>query len=277
MLNRHHFLQHSTTASCLNKSRSWIKNIFFRLVLQIILKEICGGYPKLIRLTSKDFSSSIVGVDSVRVRRHGRAYKQKQTTYLRLPGFMQPNHQTHIPKARQLILAEVGRRRETIWDPCHRIRGWSLAGIKWEMVFSPPHFVLKLYTCTEDEIIIMSSLFQIPKWISWTNWISGTWSELSHSRTGKLDVMCKLFFLLLNTRLFNSSSTHCDRLTFFIPCIVTPKNWFKHQISIGDSDSKIPLCGSNHCISLFPNPQTSFVTSTFRRTESYFISNAFLF
>lgn len=186
-------------------------------MLQIKLKEICGDYPKLIRFTNDDFSSSNVGLGSVRVRRHGRAFKQKQTTYLRLPGFMQLNHQTHIPKARQLILAELGRRRENIWDPCHRIRVWNLAGIKWEMVFSPSPFVLKLYTCTENEIIMMSSLSQIPKWISWTKWILGTWIELSHSRTGLLDVMYKLFFLLLSPHLFDSSNMHCDRFTFFIP------------------------------------------------------------
>lgn len=33
--------------------------------------------------------------------------------------------------------AELGRRRENLWDPCHRIKVWNLAGIKWEMEFSP--------------------------------------------------------------------------------------------------------------------------------------------
>lgn len=78
------------------------------------------------------------------------------------------------------------------------------------------------------------------------------------------------------TSLIHPACTVTDSPSLF-PCIVTPKNWFKHQISTGDLDSKITLCGSNHCISLFSNPQTSFVTSAFRRTESYFIYSAFLF
>lgn len=55
---------------------------------------------------------------------------------------------------------------------------WLELNEKWYLALR--HFVLNLYTCTEDEIIMMCSLFQIPKWISWTKWILRTWIELSH-------------------------------------------------------------------------------------------------
>lgn len=157
-----------------------------------------------------------------------------------------------------LSLAEEQRIREI-----SMLQNYSLKpGLKSEMSFSP-----SLYTCTEDEIIMMSGLFQIPKWISGTTCqISGTWVELSHSLTGLLQLTCKLFFLLSSPQLLYSCSMHCDRLTFFIflycniqaLIVITVRSVHEAQIP------KTPRKTSNHCISLFPNQQISLATSAFR-------------
>lgn len=73
-----------------------------------------------------------------------KALKTLQTETVKnsqLPGFLQPKHQTHSPRARQLIFVELGRRTENMRYPCHRIRVWSLE--------SNQRWYLALPLCTE--------------------------------------------------------------------------------------------------------------------------------